>query len=83
MILTFRELGIHQPDYNGWTVWQITTDVINRAADYYKTMLGYSEKDLDENFFLHYNWPVNLVLGEIEIPFDALILDSDLLEPTI
>jgi hypothetical protein len=45
--------------------------------------LGYSEKDLDENFFAHYNWPVNLVLGEIEIPFDALILDSDLLEPTI
>lgn len=67
MIVTFRELGIHLPDYHGLTFQEIHPLIINRCADYILSFEG----DYDYEIFTHYNWEINYMRHEIYIPSAA------------
>jgi hypothetical protein len=69
---TFDELGIDLAEFNGATVESVNAAVINRAADYFKSINNW-DSELDEDIFLDYKWPVNLITREITIPDNSLI----------
>ena len=73
MIFTFDELGINLPDYNGMRIDSVNALIINKAADYYKTLFGF-DNDLDEDCFFDYRWKVDLVQRYIEIPDESLVI---------
>ena len=69
----FTELGIFLADYNGMTVSSVNALIIDKAANYYKTLYGFYDY-LDEDCFVHYNWNVDIVQRFVEIPDDALVI---------
>jgi len=69
---TFDELGIDLAQFNGATVKMVNAEIINRAADYFKTINNW-DSELDEDIFLNYRWPINLITREITIPDSSLI----------
>ena len=68
----FTELGIFMPEYNGMRIDSVNALIIDRTADYYKSVFGFV--DWDENLFNHYNWNVDIVQQFVEIPDDALVI---------
>lgn len=69
----FNELGIYLPEYNGMTVSSVNALIIDKAANYYKTLYGFYDY-LDEDCFIHYNWHVDLVQRFVDIPDNALVI---------
>lgn len=70
----FTELGIFLPEYNGMRIDSVNALIIDRAANYYKTLYGMGDY-LDEDCFMHYNWNVNLIGHYVEIPDNALVIE--------
>lgn len=70
----FLELGLYMPDYNGMTISSVNALIIDKAANYYRTLYGFYDC-LDEDIFNHYNWNVDIVQRFVEIPNDALIIE--------
>lgn len=64
MILTFKEIGIHLPDYHGLTFQQIHPLIINKCADYILSWEG----DYDYEIFTHYDWQIDYVCKMVIIP---------------
>lgn len=72
----FVELGIFMPEYNGMRIDSINAIIIDRAAEYYKTLYGMGDY-LDEDCFYHYNWPVDIVQRFVDIPDSALVITPE------
>lgn len=69
MIISFREIGINLKDYNGFTIRQLHPLIINKCADYILDFEG----DYDYEVFTHYNWEINYITQQINIPHNALL----------
>ena len=69
----FLELGIYMPDYNGMRIDSVNALIIDKAANYYKTLYGMYDY-LDEDCFNHYNWNVDIVQRFVDIPDNALVI---------
>lgn len=69
LVLTFAQIGINPPDYNGLSFRQIRPDYINRAADYMLEFTG----DYDYEVFAHYEWEIDYLNQLIKIPRSALL----------
>lgn len=70
---SFTELGVFLPEYNGMRVDSVTALIIDKAADYYKTLFGFADY-LDEDCFIDYKWTVDLVQRFVEIPDSSLLI---------
>lgn len=70
----FTELGIFLPEYNGMRFDSVRAIIIDKAADYYKTLYGMDDY-LDEDCFVHYNWNVDIVQQFVEIPDSAFVIE--------
>jgi hypothetical protein len=69
MIISFREIGINLGDYQGLTFEKIHPLIINQCADYILDFEG----DYDYEIFTHYNWEIDYVRQQINIPHNALL----------
>ena len=69
----FNELGIYLPEYNGMSISSVNALIIDKAANYYKTLYGFYDY-LDEDCFNHYNWHVDIVQRFVDIPDNALVI---------
>lgn len=70
---SFVELGINMPEYNGLRIDSINALIIDKAAEYYKTLYGMGDY-LDEDCFKHYRWRVDIVQRYVDIPEDAFVI---------
>lgn len=70
---SFSELGVYLPEYNGMRFDSVCAIIIDKAANYYKTMFGMADYT-DEDCFINYDWNVDIVQRFIEIPDSALVI---------
>lgn len=71
--ISFTELGIFLPEYNGMRIDSLKAIIIDKAADYFKTLFGFADY-LDEDCFRHYRWKVDFVQRFVEIPDSAFVI---------
>lgn len=69
VIMTFDQLGINPPEYNGLCFKKIRPEYINIAADYLCDFTG----DYDYEIFQHYEWEIDYVQRLIKIPRSAFV----------
>jgi len=73
---SFTELGIFLPEYNGMRIDSVKAIIIDKAAEYYKTLYGMGDY-LDEDCFVDYKWDVDFVQMFVDIPDSSLMIQPE------